>query len=46
MKVYTLEQILQKRKQAVEESDLPIEDFVDWEGFIALIDSHIEALKQ
>jgi hypothetical protein len=44
--MYTLEQLLQKRKQAEEESDLPIEDFVDWEGFIDLLDSHIEALKK
>ncbi|WP_257821390.1 hypothetical protein [Salipaludibacillus agaradhaerens] len=44
--MYTLDELLQMRKEASEEKDLPIEDFVDWGGLISLIDSHIEALKK
>ena len=40
----TLEE-LTKMKQELE-TDLPIEDFIDWEFLVELIDSHIEALKK
>lgn len=42
---YTLEQLIQKKKDAEVMSDLPIEDFIDWEGWIFMIDSHISSIK-
>jgi hypothetical protein len=44
--IFTLEELLAKKADAMECSDLPIEDFVGWDGWIRLIDSHIEVLKQ
>ena len=42
----TLKELEQKLADAKELSDLPIEDFVGWDGWIRLIESHIEALKK
>lgn len=42
---YTLEELKQKLDNAKEYSDLPIEDFIDWDGWISMIKSHIKALE-
>lgn len=44
--MFSLKELERKLADAKELSDLPIEDFVDWGGFISLIESHIEALKK
>jgi hypothetical protein len=44
--VYTLAQLEAKLENAKEWSDLPIEDFIDWDGWITMLESHIEALKK
>lgn len=44
--MYTLEELLKIKANNEELLDLPIEDFVGWDGWTAMIDSHIEALKQ
>ncbi|WP_458459973.1 hypothetical protein [Pseudobutyrivibrio sp.] len=43
--MFTLERLLKSKKELEEVSDLPLEDFVDWEFVISLIDSHIKALE-
>ncbi|MEI2465060.1 hypothetical protein [Niallia taxi] len=44
--MYSLEELEQMKLEANEISDLPIEDFVDWSGWLSLLNSHIETLKK
>jgi hypothetical protein len=45
VEMWTLKELEQKLADAKEYSDLPIEDFIDWDGWIYMIESHIKALK-
>lgn len=41
-----LEQLKKKREEYQELSDLPIEDFVDWDGFIRIVDNSIQVIEK
>jgi hypothetical protein len=42
----SLKDLEQKKQDIAERNDLPIQDFVGWDGWERMIDSHIEALKR
>ncbi len=44
--MFTLKELLNKKEELKEISDLPIEDFVGWGGWERMIDSHIKTLKK
>jgi hypothetical protein len=44
--MFTHKQLRDSKKDLKELKDLPIEDFVGWDGWERMIDSHIEALQK
>lgn len=44
--MFTIKQLEQKKQDIVELNDLPIEDFVGWDGWERMIDSHIKVLQE
>jgi hypothetical protein len=41
----SLDELLKIKNELLENGDLPIEDFIDWDFLLELVESHIETVK-
>ena len=44
--MFSIKELEQKKQDIEELTDLPIQDFVGWDGWKFMINSHIEALQK